>query len=73
MESKELEVITDKLEVLNIKKDLGQFYTTNHSYILQDIRIPPDVLIIEPFAGEGDLVDYINILPFLTILLLCIL
>lgn len=36
------------------KKTLGQFYTTNHAYILQGIKIPLDVkCIIEPFAGNG--------------------
>ena len=33
------------------KKALGQFYTTNNEYILQNITIPDDIVdIIEPFA-----------------------
>jgi hypothetical protein len=32
------------------KKRLGQFYTTNHKYILQNFYIPNNVkTIIEPF------------------------
>ena len=43
------------------KKTLGQFYTTNHAYILQGIKIPLDVkCIIEPFAGNGDLRMFIK-------------
>jgi hypothetical protein len=43
------------------KKVLGQFYTTNHDYILQGIKIPKYVKnIIEPFSGNGDLIEYIN-------------
>jgi len=46
----------------NNKKQLGQFYTKNYSYILQNIKIPDNVKnIIEPFAGEGDLIEYINL------------
>jgi hypothetical protein len=38
------------------KSQLGQFFTTNADYILQDLKIPQDVKhIIEPFAGNGDL------------------
>jgi hypothetical protein len=44
------------------KKTLGQFYTTNYEYILQDINIPADIEnIIEPFAGNGDLVNFIKL------------
>jgi hypothetical protein len=43
------------------KKALGQFYTTNNEYILQNMKIPDDIIdIIEPFAGNGDLVDFIK-------------
>jgi hypothetical protein len=46
----------------NIKKNLGQFYTTNYDYILQNMSIPMDVKnIIEPFAGKGDILNFINI------------
>jgi len=48
----------------NIKKNkklLGQFYTTNHEYILQGIKIPENIInIIEPFAGNGDLIEFIE-------------
>lgn len=44
-----------------IKKTLGQFYTTNHEYILQNIELPNYVKnIIEPFAGNGDLLQFIE-------------
>jgi len=44
-----------------MKKELGQFYTKNYNYILQNIKIPDNIVnIIEPFAGEGDLIKYIN-------------
>ena len=39
------------------KQKLGQFYTTNTDYILQGFQIP-DKNIIEPFAGNGDLVKF---------------
>jgi len=43
------------------KQILGQFYTTNHEYILQNIKIPSNIKnIIEPFTGDGDLLNYIN-------------
>ena len=45
-----------------MKKNLGQFYTKNYDYILKNINIPNDVNdIIEPFAGEGDLLKYIHL------------
>ena len=44
-----------------IKKALGQFYTTNHEYILQNMELPNYVRnIIEPFAGNGDLLQFIE-------------
>lgn len=43
------------------KKSLGQFYTTNYEYILQNIKIPKNVKhIIEPFVGNGDLLNMIK-------------
>ena len=43
------------------KSQLGQFYTTNYDYILQNIHIPNTVKhIVEPFAGNGDLLNFIN-------------
>jgi len=46
---------------MNIKSKLGQFYTTNYEYILNNMYIPEDInCIIEPFAGNGDLLHFIN-------------
>ena len=44
-----------------MKKELGQFYTKNYNYILQNMKIPIETEnIIEPFAGAGDLIEYIR-------------
>lgn len=44
------------------KKTLGQFYTTNYSYILDKMRIPRGVTtVIEPFVGKGDLLKFLPI------------
>ena len=44
-----------------IKKQLGQFYTTNYEYILQNMSIPDNIShIIEPFVGKGDLLRFIK-------------
>lgn len=43
------------------KKEFGQFYTTNYEYILQNMKIPKNVKnIIEPFAGNCDLIKFID-------------
>jgi hypothetical protein len=43
------------------KKQLGQFYTTNYAYILSNMEIPSNVInIIEPFVGNGDLLNFIE-------------
>ena len=45
------------------KKNKGQFYTTNASYILEGFSIPSKEeieCIIEPFAGKGDLIKWID-------------
>lgn len=43
------------------KKELGQFYTTNYKYILQNFTIPKEeTIIIEPFAGQGDLLNFVD-------------
>jgi hypothetical protein len=43
------------------KHTLGQFNTTNHKYILQGMHIPSNITnIIEPFAGNGDLLSFIK-------------
>lgn len=44
------------------KQKLGQFFTTNYKYILQNFTIPDNITdIIEPFTGNGDLLNFINI------------
>uniref|UniRef100_A0A6C0C3W1 Uncharacterized protein n=1 Tax=viral metagenome TaxID=1070528 RepID=A0A6C0C3W1_9ZZZZ len=44
------------------KQQLGQFYTTNYKYILQNLFIPKHIVnIIEPFAGNCDLLKFENI------------
>ena len=35
------------------KKDRGQFYTSNHAYILEGFD-KPSSKVIEPFTGKGD-------------------
>jgi hypothetical protein len=43
------------------KSELGQFYTTNYKYILSNMKIPENVeTIIEPFVGNGDLLNFIE-------------
>lgn len=41
------------------KKDRGQFYTTNHHYILEGFE-KPTIKVVEPFAGKGDLLDWVG-------------
>lgn len=43
---------------MSSKQKLGQFFTTNASYILDGMIIPNDTTIIEPFAGSLDLVKW---------------
>ena len=51
------------------KKMKGQFYTVNSSYILDGLSMPPKSArcVIEPFAGKGDLLEWLvknnNTLP----------
>lgn len=42
------------------KSKFGQFYTTNYEYILQTFTVPYNIPIIEPFAGNGDLLQFIK-------------
>lgn len=44
------------------KQQYGQFYTTNSGYIIRDLieTIPNDSIIVDPFAGNGDLIKYIS-------------
>src|SRR5271156_2955424 len=45
----------------NDKKKYGKFYTTNYKTILSDLFIPDnEKIIIEPFVGEGNLLEFIN-------------
>lgn len=44
---------------MTTKQTLGQFMTTNYRYILQNVSIPENVHIIEPFCGKGDLLQWI--------------
>jgi hypothetical protein len=42
------------------KSQLGQFFTTNYNYILSNLYIPNGTThIIEPFTGNGDLLNFI--------------
>jgi hypothetical protein len=38
----------------------GQFYTTQYEYILEGFSGPPDCTVIEPFAGKGDLLRWLD-------------
>lgn len=54
---------TCESNVLKEKKEKGQFYTTNYNYILNGFGFPvnqKDKKIIEPFAGRGDLINWIK-------------
>jgi hypothetical protein len=43
------------------KTKLGQFYTTNYQYILTNLCIPENIShIIEPFAGKGDMLQFVQ-------------
>lgn len=43
------------------KNELGQFFTTNYKYILSGMEIPDGIEnIIEPFVGNGDLLNFIK-------------
>ena len=61
-------ILTDK-NVKEGKKMKGQFYTVNSSYILDGLPMPPKTAqrVIEPFAGKGDLLEWLfrngNTLP----------
>jgi hypothetical protein len=47
------------------KKLNGQFYTINSFYILKDMPLSPPTAtkVIEPFAGKGDLLDWLKKQP----------
>ena len=44
---------------MSAKKERGQFYTKNSFYILEGIDRPSGP-VIEPFAGEGDLIEWLG-------------
>jgi len=58
-----------KADIAKEKKMKGQFYTVNSSYILDGLSMPPKDArcVIEPFAGKGDLLEWLakngNTLP----------
>lgn len=45
---------------MNSKKQLGQFYTTNYKKILNGLYISQYHEVVEPFVGQGDLLEFIN-------------
>ena len=45
------------------KQKLGQFMTTNFLHVLQNLYIPDNVDIIEPFVGEGHLLKFLKVIP----------
>jgi hypothetical protein len=45
---------------MSSKKAAGQFYTVQSAYILDGVERPHDVRVIEPFAGQGDLLEWIG-------------
>ena len=56
-----VEELTNDIKNLSIKKQLGQFYTTNYEYILQNFKIPDKIKnITEPFYGNGYLIKFID-------------
>lgn len=64
VESNNDNIIEKKIDIIskeNNKKELGQFYTTNYEYILQNLSINSNISnIIEPFAGNGDLLNFFD-------------
>jgi hypothetical protein len=62
-----MNILEDTIVLVNSKEKninkqiLGQFYTTHHEYILQNMNIPDNIInIIEPFTGNGDLITFIE-------------
>jgi len=45
---------------MELKKSLGQFYTTNSEYILQGLELPNNIQVVEPFVGQGDLINWVE-------------
>lgn len=42
------------------KRLRGQFYTTNYEYILEGLPGPSACTVVEPFAGKGDLLQWVQ-------------
>jgi hypothetical protein len=61
-EEKEKKLL-EKIEKKKIQKKFGQFYTTNYNYILDGFTIPNNAQLIEPFVGQGDLLNWIGDKP----------
>ena len=56
-----IKIVFCKIKKSIDKKNLGQFYTTNYNYILQNLFIPENIItIIEPFCGSGELLKFID-------------
>jgi hypothetical protein len=55
-------ILSPEKEDKQNKKNRGQFYTTNSSYILDGFSLPPSDIrcIVEPFAGKGDLIEWVK-------------
>jgi hypothetical protein len=43
---------------MDSNRQLGQYFTKQAEYILNGLTIPNNVKIVEPFAGDGDLVAW---------------
>jgi hypothetical protein len=58
----ENEIAIASAAAMNVKKQKGQFYTINSSYILAGLALPPPHArcVIEPFAGQGDLLAWLT-------------
>ena len=45
---------------MSTKKKLGQFFTTNYSYIMDGMNQPPSsTIVIEPFVGDRDILNFL--------------
>lgn len=53
--------VKEVAEACGTKQELGQFYTTNYTHILQNMVIPETISkVIEPFAGNCDLLNFLK-------------
>jgi hypothetical protein len=52
--------VCDEQPAVKKEHSTGKFYTVNHQHILQGLPPPPaDAAVVEPFAGQGDLLDWL--------------